>query len=770
MLMYYVTAGGTVHPTHPTAFETDLGWVLCGTAGSASPSVQANVHVTAFNVSVMSCDDVLRKFWELEEAPSEEICQSAEERMVVRYFQSDHSRTKEGRFVVPLPKNPSAELIGESRSQAVRRFLSLESSLNGKGCFQEFDAVMQKYFDLGHAEPVPTQDMDKSPALTFYLPMHAVYKTSSTTTRVRAVFDASTKSSTGVSLNDTLLVGPTLHPPLIDVLLRFRLYPVALTADVSKMYRAVELAELDKDLHRFVWRSHPKVPLTDYRMTRLTFGVSASSFAANMAVKQNAIDHADEFPVASEVVHKSFYVDDCLTDAQDSTSALLLQQRLTKLFSLGGFVLRKWNSNDLCVLKEIPKDLRDSREVHTFKEDNKSSRALGIEWNIASDRLHLNISDPPDNSNMTKRSLISDVAKVFDALGLFSPVTVKMKILLQRLWEVKLDWDDPVPEDLLEVWTQWRTELPLLSEIQIPRCCIGDVHTEIVIAKTKVSPIKRISIPRLELCGAHLLTKLLCNAKRILNISVGSVFAWTDSTIVLTWLTGNPRRFKTYVGNRVSFIVDQLPPDCWRHVAGSENPADCASRGPFPQQLKDHKLWWKGPLWLQLDCSHWPTQPNSLSETVPMEEREICHLVITAPVDPIIPITQYSSFGKLKRVTAWVFRFVKNLRSPVSQRCLSPHLMVTELSTAESYWLMVTQRENFPEECNALKCGQSISRKSRLLPFHPVWDRNNSLIRVGGRLHNSSLSYARQHPVILDGKHPIVKLIILSEHLRLMHA
>ena len=133
--------------------------------------------------------------------------------------------------------------------------------------------------------------------------MHAVYKTSSTTTKIRAVFDASAKSSTGVSLNDTLLVGPTTHPPLVDVLLRFRLYPVALTADVSKMYRAIELTDDDKDLHRFVWRSQPDDPLKDYRMARLTFGVSASSFTANMAVKQNAIDYSHEFPMAAEVVH-----------------------------------------------------------------------------------------------------------------------------------------------------------------------------------------------------------------------------------------------------------------------------------------------------------------------------------------------------------------------------------------------------------------------------------------------------------------------------------
>ena len=243
----------------------------------------------------------------------------------------------------------------------------------------------------------------------------------------------------------------------------------------------------------------------------------------------------------------------------------------------------------------------------------------------------------------------------------------------------------------------------------------GNVHTEIIVAKTKVSPIKRLSIPRLELCGAQLLTKLLCHIKRILDVPVTSVFAWTESTIVLSWLTGNPRRFKAYVGNRISFIIDLLPPDRWRHVAGTENPADCASRGLFPQQLKGHDLWWKGPPWLQHDSQHWPVQTSLPPETVPEEERGICHLTTIDPVDPIIPIARYSSFGKLKRVTAWIFRFVKNLTSSIPQRCLSPHLLVTELSSAENYWLMVTQKENFPNEYSALKNGQPISRTSRLL-------------------------------------------------------
>ena len=184
---------------------------------------------------------------------------------------------------------------------------------------------------MDHAELVPNSDLEKPCERVFYMPMHAVVKASSTTTKVRAVFDASAKSASGVSLNDQLLVGPTVHAALVDVLLRFRLHRIALATDVSRMYRAILLPDSECDLHRFVWRRNPTDPLKDFRMTRLTFGVSASSFAGNMAVKQNAIDFAEEFPLAASAVHASFYVDDGLVGADSAEEATRLQQQLQEL-------------------------------------------------------------------------------------------------------------------------------------------------------------------------------------------------------------------------------------------------------------------------------------------------------------------------------------------------------------------------------------------------------------------------------------------------------
>ncbi len=219
-----------------TAFETKYGWVLAGRTGA---STSPHRTVTSYHIAVASGDDILRTFWEIEENPRDHCNLSPEEHSVVQHFSETHTRTKSGRFVVPLPKNPRAKPLGESRSQAVRRFLSLERSLHSNNQFPEFSAVMEEYLEMQHAELVPVDDLQKPPEEVFYLRMHAVRKEHSTTTKIRAVFDASATSGTGVSLNDTLFVGPTVHSPLIDVLLRFRLQGVALTTDVSKMYRAI---------------------------------------------------------------------------------------------------------------------------------------------------------------------------------------------------------------------------------------------------------------------------------------------------------------------------------------------------------------------------------------------------------------------------------------------------------------------------------------------------------------------------------------------------
>ena len=784
-------------PGSPSAFETDFGWVLAGETNMHFSHLSLLTHHT----TISSGDDLLRKFWEIEEQPSEYSCLSPEERSVVEQFRKHHSRTSDGRFIVPLPKKPQMKPLGESRLQAVRRHKSLERALRSRGAYDDFHLVMEEYFEKDHAELVPADELEKPTSEVFYLPMHMVYKESSNTTKVRAVFDASAPSSSGVSLNDKLLVGPTVHSPLVDVLIRFRLNRIALTTDVSRMYRMILLEESDKDLHRFVWKRDASEPLRDYRMTRVTFGVAASSFAANMAVKQNAADFSLEFPAAAKAVNESFYVDDGLVGADSIEGAISLQRQLQELFARGDFTLRKWNCSNPAVLELIPEELKDTQSLCTLPDEGGYTKTLGVEWNTVMDHFRLKVAELPPIDSVTKRFLISDVAKTFDVLGWFSPCTIKMKILFQRLWEMKVSWDDEVPDPVRDAWLRWRSEMSMLTMKYIPRCyydkrtsvasmelhgfsdaseqayaavvylrieCTnGSTQVALVSSKTKVAPIKRLTIPRLELCGAQLLAQLLHHVRLVLDIPLNRSYAWTDSTIVLRWLVGSPKCFKTYVGNRVSNIVELLGPEHWRHVNGVDNPADCASRGLFPSELIDHNLWWEGPDWLKLPSSHWPDQSQvPESALIPEEEKEVSLVVLVQSVEPLIPFDRFSSFSHLKRVTAWIMRFIKNCRTKASSES---HLSVLELQKAEVYWLMLAQRQHFMKEITYIKKGRQLHKSSPLIPLHPFLDAED-LIRVGGREQNSNRAYSTQHPIILHSRHPITRLIIRSEHLRLLHA
>lgn len=423
-----------------------------------------------------------------------------------------------------------------------------------------------------------------------------------------------------------------------------------------------------------MWRSRPDDVLMDYRMKRVTFGVAASSFAANMSVRQNVTNFAAKYPLAAVVVDKSIYVDDCLTGADTVEEAVSLQVQLQALFGEARFLLRKWSSSDQAALDHVPPDLRESHYSHSIPEPSEYTKTLGLEWNSKDDVFRLTISKPTDVKSWTKRLLTSEVAKTFDVLGWFSPSIIKAKILLQRLWELQVGWDDEVPQEVLSVWHRWRSELPLLADKHLRRCyfpkgvqrvtvelhgfcdaseqayaaviylrtvdAVGDVHVSLVTSKTRVAPLKRLTIPRLELCGADLLAQMLSHVQKVLDVS--QVYAWTDSTVVLGWLGSDPRRFKPYVGNRIAHIIEHLPSEKWRHVSGVSNPADCASRGMFPSELLCHDLWWDGPDWLHRDSTTLLQPQGSVPQDCD-EEMAVCCEISTLEED-IVQLARYSSF------------------------------------------------------------------------------------------------------------------------------
>ena len=431
-------------------------------------------------------------------------------------------------------------------------------------------------------------------------------------------------------------------------------------------------------------------------------------------------------------------------------------------------------------------------------DSDLATKALGIIWNTSSDLLTIHVSSLIPQGQLTKRVLVSDVSRTFDVLGWYSPTLIFAKILLQRCWEEKCEWDEPVSQSIARDYLQWRTELPLLSkhsvsrpyltysfqavDIQLHGFCDasekayaaviylratddeGITQTSLITSKMRVAPIKQQTIPRLELCGAVLLARLSSHVAKTLGIPLSHVHHWTDSTI-------GPRRLKTFVANRISAISDLTPARNWRHVGSLENPADCASRGIMPSILLQHSLWWNGPDWLREQPDNWPSmQPTSVS--IPDEEKPaICNIVSQSrspgsnfPID----FNSFSSFSKLVRVTAWVTRFIRKCRNKGQEAMCGNSLSTRELQDAENLLIRTVQSSQFSEDINHLKKKSTVSKRSPLRNLNPFLD-NNNILRVGERLRRISLSTTAKHPSILGAKHPVVKLVILSEHFRLLH-
>ena len=463
---------------------THFGWVVSGPVTRRDPQalpMTSNYHQTPILQTETQLEPLLRGFWKSEETePEEPPCSTIEEQVEEHFSKTVTYIPAESRYEVTLPKQSTITTLGDSRPQAISRYLSNEKSILRRNIWGPFQKVMREYFSMDHAEEVPAEELLSKPQ--FYLPMHAVFKDSSTTTKIRIVFDGSAATSTGLSLNKALMVGPTIQPTLSTILIRFRTYPVALNADISKMYREVKLSTEDKDLHRFLWRVSPNLPITDFRMTRVTFGVSASPYLAVKALQQTAADHGEEYPKATSYIMNSFYVDDFLGGASTPQEAEALYQDLRSILSKGSFSLCKWRSSSQEVLQSIPIPLQETKLVKDATSPDSTTteaKALGLQWNSKLDVMSPSINVPPTYRS-TKRGLISDVARTYDILGWIAPAVLSMKLVYQQLWKTGHDWDDQVPPDLLDLHRRWRSELPYLALKQLPRCYTSPNHTIIL--------------------------------------------------------------------------------------------------------------------------------------------------------------------------------------------------------------------------------------------------------------------------------------------------
>nr|XP_029707541.1 uncharacterized protein LOC115254282 [Aedes albopictus] len=414
-----------------------------------------------------------------------------------------------------------------------------------------------------------------------------------------------------------------------------------------------------------------------------------------------------------------------------------------------GFELRKWTSNELDVLRGL-KDEQIGTQSSLQFSPNETIKALGICWEPGPDTLRFDSNIDPSDDPPTKRTILSCISRLFDPLGLIAPVIVKSKLLMQELWLLSCGWDDPLPESVQQKWINIRSELPSISTYRVDRyaflpnatvqlhvfsdaseaaygACIyarcedpeGRVRINLLASKSRVAPLKRITLPRLELCAAVLGAHLYDRVRKAINVEAPASFFWSDSAITLQWIRCPPNTWKTYIANRVSEIQHFTHGCAWNHVAGCENPADLVSRGMTVAEFIESKLWRSGPDWLACPKEDWPIATPQTVPEADLETRMVSVAAVTVPsINPIF--LRWSSYPRLLHVVGLCLRFADNCRSrnrpPPSNESTPSTIVVSPsvLRRAKALLIRLSQEDNFAEEIRKLEQESTVGKRSPL--------------------------------------------------------
>jgi len=751
---------------------------------------------------VDGCDELskeLKAFWELEAigvkmdenlAPKKDILAMEQFKEKVKYVND--------RYEVGLIWSDPKPNLANNYEVARKRFASLIKRFKrDENLYLKYKKVIDEQIQQGIAEAVPEQISNSN--VIYYLPHQPVIQESKQTTKLRVVFDASSHAYGEKSLNDCLLEGANLNPELINVLLKFRNHRIVFTADIKQAFLQISLREQDRDAVRFLWCDNldSRAPM-ELRMTRVLFGSKSSPFLLRATVKHHLEKYIESNPEMVDLINTNLYVDDLILGADIVSGAESLSIKSYEILRGASMELTKFRTNAPELINLWKKKLPEENIITSLTP----SKVLGLTWNNDRDMIKYDMESLLEflkNPKDTKRFVLQAAARIFDPLGLLAPFTVTIKILFQKLWELGIKWDDSLNNGLLIEWRKWYSQIVDLKEIETPRYYFNekyndevelhafcdasekaygavvyvrfaknenDYDTTLVMAKSRVAPIKKITLPRLELMGALVLCRLIKMLKELFGANV-KVYAWSDSMVTLHWIKGHANNWKSFVCNRVIEIQEVLNPSCWSHCKGAENPADLLSRGASVEDLKKSDLWRKGPQWLKIHEHQWP-KPNNFvfNDESNNEKRKQVNVLLTTALEPILRIMKFSKLRKLYRVTAWVLRFVSNIRK---QTRSFDSLSAEEIFGAEIYWMKYVQRLKFDVELQHLKEKKALPTSSPIKDLAPFIDEMG-LLCVGGRLQKSELEYHQKHPYIIPRDDKFCELLIYSAHERVMHS
>ncbi|XP_057369923.1 uncharacterized protein LOC130691034 [Daphnia carinata] len=782
------------------ACASKLGWIIFGSPGE---NRQTTALTTTTDPSRAMVD--FKEFWTLEHmgvTPSE-----AEDPSFLQTYQHSIKRDSSGRYEVLFPFKDNRRAMESNKGIALARLNSLLKRMKGEDR-RSYHEIFQQYLEKGYIE-----EADGSyTGICTYLPHRPVIKQEATSTKIRPVFDGSAHLHGRPSLNDLLETGPNLNPELLAVLLRFRRHKISWMADITQAFLQIGIQEDHGQIVRFLWVRNPDedpVKLIEYRWKRVPFGLSSSPFILRAVILKCLDDSGSGYPDLVNQLREQVYVDDWLGGADSVQQAAQLITQAIHLFSTAKMELRKSNTNCKELSKELSNMEFQNELINVGQNPGATIKALGVAWDPSTDTFQFNAQKILEEAGKldnrpSKRKLFSLALRVFDPMGLISPVTVIAKIIMQKIWAEKIGWDDPVPAKIIPHWETFIKGLADLADTKIERwigpetqrlhlfCDASDdaysvaayiqngAQTRLLCSKTRIAPDpkKSVSTPRLELLSNLLAARLGKYIETALATPFEKIL-WTDSSIAYWWIKGESGRWKQFVHNRVSEIRETIEAENVRHCPGTQNPADIASRGAAVNALNKTIGWWFGPQWLT-DCSRWPTGPNSPDpdriKDIHKEEKPKEVTVSTATTEN----RWYENHSRLRSITriwATVRRAITRFRgkeSPVSTTAkvafgqAFPMLTVDEVEIVELDLWRETQRDTFAEVRKALRKNLA-PRHEKLRKLGLVWDDKARLIRCVGR-HQNWLQYNHKPAVILlPEDHFLTKKLVEQTHERLQH-
>lgn len=578
-----------VSTSHGSLYATkhSLGWAINGP--TSHPPLNGISCFRSKTYNYDNLNDKIEHCFTREFADvSEEILPSQDDKNFLKSVLASIKVLPSNHFEIALPFKGNLHMH-DNHKQVLGRFNNLQKKFKSNPpYFDEYNSLMNLMLDEGFIERVPAGDCMTGDGKQWFLTHHGVrHKTKG---KLRVVFDCSLKYE-GKCLNDELLQGPDLTNSLIGVLLRFRQGQIAISADIEKMFYMVKVPASDRNYLNFFWFSNDNINAcpVQYRLTVHVFGAKSSPSCANYALRQTALcNDLTSSQLVKNSVLKSFYVDDLMKSIDDSKQASVFAVEISNLLSQRGFNLTKFISNDRNVLKCIPSNkLSDQvKDLNLNEEFLPCDRALGIKWNVERDTLGFTVS--LKNHDYTKRGILSTIFSIYDPLFLISPMLIPAKRVFQNACELKLGWDETLPDQLKFSYDKWLNEINTLNSFEIPRClnvnaisecdsvqlhlfCDGSetaygsvayvrcaknglIHTNIVMAKVRLTPVNRTSlktVPRIELNAAKTAVSLYLKLSLELELKFDDVMFWSDSVVVLSYIKSESARFQRFVANSV---------------------------------------------------------------------------------------------------------------------------------------------------------------------------------------------------------------------------